>query len=273
MAGKKRERLPGRLSLRWLGWRHQTAFSQVRTYCMFVGYPRSGHSLTGALLNAHPDIVIAHELDALDLVERGYTRTEIFASLLMRDRWFTRNGSNWYEFNYRVPNQWQGRFQKLKVIGDKKGGTSAAHLLRNPSLLGKLRDIVQLPLRLVHITRNPFDNIATLSRRRKLTLDEAAHAYFDLASSNEHVLKTSRPEEIITLRHEDIIHHPQEQLRKLLDFLGVEATEKYLSDCAVIVFETPRKSRLKETWSDELKGWIEGEIGKYPFLHSYTFDD
>ena len=30
-------------------------FDDLKTYCMFLGYPRSGHSLIGALLDAHPD--------------------------------------------------------------------------------------------------------------------------------------------------------------------------------------------------------------------------
>ena len=272
MAGEKKARFFQRLALKWSSWRHRATFSQVKTYCMFVGYPRSGHSLTGALLNAHPNIVIAHELDALDFAAQGYTRLEIFTLLLRRDQWFTRNGSQWYEFNYRVPGQFQGRFKNLKVIGDKKGGTSAAHLLENPALLAKLREVVQLPLRIIHITRNPFDNIATLARRRNWDIERAAEFYFQLAATNQRVIESTPPGEVITLRHEDIVLDPSKKLSELLHFLGVEATEKYLADCAVIVFETPRKSRLKATWSDQLKSWILAEMGKYPFLHGYDFD-
>jgi len=41
---------------------------------MFVGYPRSGHSVIGSLLNAHPDMVVAHELNALRYVQAGFSR-------------------------------------------------------------------------------------------------------------------------------------------------------------------------------------------------------
>ena len=37
----------------------------VKTLCLFIGYQRSGHSLVGSLLDAHPRMAIAHELDAL----------------------------------------------------------------------------------------------------------------------------------------------------------------------------------------------------------------
>ncbi len=34
----------------WLnGWRHRHLFAGLQTYVMFVGYPRSGHSLVGAI--------------------------------------------------------------------------------------------------------------------------------------------------------------------------------------------------------------------------------
>ncbi len=40
-------------------------FRSVETYCMFIGNPKSGHSLVGFLLNAHNNAVISHELNAL----------------------------------------------------------------------------------------------------------------------------------------------------------------------------------------------------------------
>ena len=229
---------------------------------MFIGYPRSGHSLTGALLNAHPEIVLAHELDALEMVRRGCSRSELFSMLLQRDRWFTQNGSRWYEFNYQVPGQFQGSFQRLTVVGDKKGGTSAAYLVKDPQLLRKLREVVQLPMRFIHVTRNPFDNIATLARRREWPLEQAARFYFDLAGSNEKILATLPPEEVFSLRHEDFVMNPREHLGQLLHFLGVQANEKYLADCAAIVFESPRKSRLSTEWPSELREYITAETEK-----------
>ena len=57
-------------------------FRDIETYCMFIGYPRTGHSLIGSLLDAHPRIVIAHELDAVNLFKRGFSRNQVFHLLL-----------------------------------------------------------------------------------------------------------------------------------------------------------------------------------------------
>ena len=50
--------------------RHRDDFAAVRTFLLFVGHPRSGHSLVGSLLDAHPDVVVSHELDALEVRRR-----------------------------------------------------------------------------------------------------------------------------------------------------------------------------------------------------------
>jgi len=40
-------------------------FSKLRNFVLFVGYPRSGHSLVGSLIDAHPHAIIAHEVKTL----------------------------------------------------------------------------------------------------------------------------------------------------------------------------------------------------------------
>ena len=110
----------------------------IERYCMFIGYPRSGHSLVGSLLDAHPDIIIAHELDALRYVELGLTRDQIYSLILERSRQFTESGRVWSEYQYAVPNQSNGKYRELKVIGDKKGGITSLKLNENPMLLSRL---------------------------------------------------------------------------------------------------------------------------------------
>jgi hypothetical protein len=96
-------------------------FRAVRSYCIFIGYPRSGHSLVGSLLDAHPNIVIAHELDALKYMNAGFSRGQILNLIVDRSRIFTKQGRVWTGYSYRVPGQWQGNHRDLRVIGDKNG--------------------------------------------------------------------------------------------------------------------------------------------------------
>jgi len=106
------------------GWRHRSDFQRVRKFCLFVGHPRSGHSLIGSLLDAHPQIVIAHELHALESIRTGASKPQLFYQILERSRWFSRRGGEWDVYKYDVPSQHKGEFTTLRVIGDKKGGAS-----------------------------------------------------------------------------------------------------------------------------------------------------
>ena len=55
----------------------------------------------------------------------------------------------------------------LKVIGDKKGGKTAAILQdrRKMNVLEEIHQVVQVPMKFIHVIRNPFDNISTMVLR------------------------------------------------------------------------------------------------------------
>ena len=105
--------------------------------------------------------VISHELDAPQLVLAGCTRDVLYSRILARAAWFNLRG-NTSNYAYQVPNGWQGRFETLRVIGDKRGDSAALWLGLHPDLLARLNSTTGVPLRLVHVVRNPFDNIAGL---------------------------------------------------------------------------------------------------------------
>jgi hypothetical protein len=94
-----------------------------------------------------------------------------------------------------VPGQWQGTYRdQLEIIGDKKGGTTAAILAKKPEELDRVRDLVKgkdhpshrvvssllrpfsllthichlfpVPIKLVHVIRNPYDAMATHTKRK-----------------------------------------------------------------------------------------------------------
>ena len=67
-------------------FKEEDIFKSVERYCMFIGYTRSGHSLVGSLLDAHPNIIIGHELNALKLFERGVNYQKIYY-LLLKNSW------------------------------------------------------------------------------------------------------------------------------------------------------------------------------------------
>jgi hypothetical protein len=265
------------------GLRERRSFADLEAFCIFVGYPRSGHSLVGGLLDAHPDMVVAHELDVLRYVEAGFRRIQLFELLLSNSRRVAARGREQTGYSYAVPGQWQGRFQTLRVMGDKKGGMSAFRLRDDPRLLERLVDCVRLPLRVVHVVRNPYDNIASMSTRpdtrlprgRRSTavgVTEAAQRYFSLSETVKATAARLAPSEIFHLRHEDLIAAPAEQLGALCRFLGQDAPDDYLRDCAAAVFSERHRSRDDVEWTQEEVELVSREMASFGFLERYSFE-
>lgn len=255
----------------WRGLRDWRIYRHIQNYCMFLGYPRSGHSLVGALLDAHPNIAIANEADALGHMAAGFRRRQIYALLMMRAAEFAASGCQGRGYTYAVPNQWQGKVETLKSIGDKKGGLATQWLTQRPELLAQLRAEVRVPLKLIHVVRNPFDNIATMfTRKHRNSLEEAAEMYFSLCSTVSRTIdENSR--DVITIRHEDVIADPKTELRSIVQFLGLDCTESYLRDCASIVFPSPKQTRNTVDWPAGLRSRVEHEMARHAFLQGYSF--
>ena len=57
--------------------------SSVKLFVLFVNYPRSGSSITGSILDAHPNVIMANELNVLEWVQENpnYSKDQLFNSL------------------------------------------------------------------------------------------------------------------------------------------------------------------------------------------------
>jgi hypothetical protein len=260
-----------RLRYVWARLAYARYFDQVSVFCLFAGYARSGHSLIAALLNAHRDAVVAHEANIPRYVLPGCSRDELYAKLLARSWWFNRRRNfSWY--SYAVPGQWQGRFANLQVIGDKRAGALTRAWGEHPDLLDRIRALVGVPLRLIHVVRHPLDNIATLARREKRELPDAIEYYFRHVEWNHRLSQAVGPGEWLTTHHERLIQDPRAELSALCAHLGLMVYPGYLENCASVVFKEPRLSRRNVAWTDTAIREVATRSSGYPFLRDYRFD-
>jgi len=258
----------------WSAWarrRHRDDFARVERFCLFVGYPRSGHSIIGAFLNAHPDAVVSHELDVAPLVLGGCSRDDLYARILARAGWFNLRG-NQSNYSYRVPGQWQGRFRTLRVIGDKRGGAITRSIAEHPDFLERVRSLIGVPLRLIHVVRNPFDNIAAIAIWHGLSLEESIAFYFAHCRTTARLGELCAAGELITLRHEDMIRSPAAQLTALFGFLELGIESGHLAACCRTMFPAPTCSRQRLTWSPALVREVEQRSRAHHWLDGYGFE-
>jgi Sulfotransferase family len=258
--------------------RRNPSFADLESFCLFIGYARSGHTLVGSLLDAHPEAVIAHELDAVNCVRHHFTRGQLFALLLERDRRFGTLGRTWSGYEYEVPGQYQGRYERIRVLGDKRGDHAALEIARWPEVLERIRRTVKVPIRVIHVIRNPFDNVATASRKNGYrpgevrALTRAIHWYEQSCEAVAQVRRMLDPAELVDLRLEEFIGDPVASLTELCRFLGIEPRAEYLEACAGVVWPSAKQTRDGVDWTEDERARVEDLVQRYDVLGSYSFD-
>ena len=106
-------------------------YDKVETFVMFIGHGRSGHSIVGSLLDAHPEVIIAHEYNILGnwnsfkkptfarwnlqkyyLFYRLHKNSEFHAMFGRNANKSMIDGAK-YKYVYNVPGQWQGTYRNV----------------------------------------------------------------------------------------------------------------------------------------------------------------
>jgi hypothetical protein len=248
------------------------AYDGVRTWCVFVGYPRSGHSLVGSLLDAHRHAIISHRLDALRLFHEGMDPRAIFHLILRNSARFAANGRRLTGYGYAVEGMWQGRFEsELRLVGDQEGEKSARRLIQSPELLDRLLSLRGARVRFVHVIRNPYDNIATIAHRTFQPLEQAATRYFQLCEAVAEIKRRTDPADLLDIRHEDFIAQPEASVRRLWEDLLLETAAPDVSTCASVVHRSASETRFRATWEPELVERLAVRAAEFPWLSHYNF--
>jgi hypothetical protein len=251
--------------------KYRALFDEVKTYCLFVGYPRSGHSLISSLIDAHPNAILAHRLNSLKYVRAGFTKTELFYLLLRNSQRFAKTGRKLTGYRYTVPHQWQGRFQTLHVIGDQEGKGTTQWLAADSALLSRLLAMANIHIKFVHVIRNPYDNISTWANRTHRSLAYTIRRYFSLCRIIAQLKDNVDENDVIDVRYETFLDSPETGLSQLCHVLGLKPTCDYLSDCAGIVYQSPRQTRRDAPWTPELIDTVKHRMAAFHFLEGYTY--
>lgn len=289
-----RDKIRSRLS-RWV---IPAKWDSIETLALFIGTPRAGASMFSALLDAHPHMCIANEYNALgcyvDSSRPMPSRRDLLADILWSSRKQSKSGRAGYngaggEYKYEVPEQFQGHFtEPLKVVGAAKAGVTLLILQNQLDSLKRLQDTVSVPVKFVHVVRNPFDLFSTLHKSVKrrgetritthidcdfLTLlEENAKAiswHKDCASIISEIQQTLGTDSILTLHQEEIVSAPKQHLRKTTDFFGLAAATDWEEDCAKIVWDNPHKSRNDIPWNSDAIEVVTQLISECPHLNGF----
>ncbi len=256
--------------------KNPSLFQDVRTYCMFIGHNKSGTSMIGALLDAHPNVILADEVDALQYISAGFMRDQIYHILLKNSRREAMKGRvtarRLTPYSYLVPGQWQGRYSRLQVIGDSTSGASTRQLAQDPQLVQRLQKVmVGVDVKFIQVIRNPYDPISVTIVRGKQSFENAIEKYFTRCEMLVTLRKRLNDSNLLEVRYEDFVRNPEMNLTQVCRFLDIEASDDYLKASTSILRKEPDQSRHMVQWDSKWIETVKDKMGRFDFLQGYSF--
>ena len=300
--------------------RHTTVFKhhlppngihRIHKFVVFMGDLRSGSSIIGTLLDAHPHVVVSNEYRLfnqfweLNHAPDNKWKENLFDIIYTRSkRDVTETGSRTFTgkgYQLKVNGQWQGAFDRwVEVIGDKSADiTIKSYLVDKEEFLRnyqKLKEKISVPVLVINALRNPFDMISTNMailgwgninfRNLKKTFQEGKHikklnrpgllqekinGYFVKLDPVQELTSVFGRENVLDVHNCDLVNDPRGTMSRIFDFLEVDTTEHYLDMCAEKIFKSESRSRNVVFWTPEQIAMVEKRMKEYEFLNRYNF--
>ena len=276
----------------------------VKVFVLFIGHTHSSHSIVASVLDSHPHMIVSHEsgiIPALINSPSTVTKSDVYNRIWTSSCESAKGGGKRVVsdkgYNLVVDKEWQGRYDSyIEVIGDDEAHVIPTRLHYHDSrekaqaMLKWLPILVGIPIKLFHVIRNPYDNIATdvlyrtfkgdrqqvsdaKSRNNSVTvnpevLHKSTRHYFCLYEEVEYVKKAYKFD-IMTIYIRDFILHPKSVITKMCEFLGVVCSEDFIDKCSNKIFNKESRTRYKIVWKNEQISRIHSFIQKFDSLTRY----
>jgi hypothetical protein len=238
----------------------------------FVGEGRSGHTILSAILDSHPHIRIAEEQKYITKWWRdGWIKDQIIKELL---------------------NSGLGKERKLKAlpgalkykdpllaVGDKCGWDAPLLVKKRgapDNILSEFGNMMGMEVKVIHTIRNPRDNIAAWvdsAKQQRLFPEEHYRTRMMIrryAKFAELSAKVIEGQDYFNLYNDDLCLSKEKTLRDLMEFLGIEVEQPWLSNAINSINNNPNRRSDNREWDPKLYNMIGWRIiDRYPHLERY----
>ncbi len=276
----------------------QEVIDGVEKFVFFIGWSRSGSSIVGSLIDAHPNMVIANDFGIFRQLARNYTKVTKYAIVnALYSKSIDSIGGRAKKnkgYTLGIDGYWQGNFTILKVIGDKRAEDDALTLYNgSPEKFTKLykhlsADVLHIPIRVMQVIRNPYDMIATRVLYNNFKNQWKTNARVFTGNNtpkvqDADVSKVLRGAQtiqrirkhlnftVLEIHTEEFIHQPRQTMERICKFLDVECYEEYVVKCTEKAFEKSSITRSLVVWTSDQLEMVEDMIKDHPFFQRYNF--
>jgi len=240
----------------------------VKYFLMFMGYPRSGHTLVASMLNAHPNVVCSNQQFILPKMDLDRILNSIQVGT---------HRSQWNPNAYIEPLP----KKEITVIGDKTGHRTVEHLISTPEDLEKFKEIIPWSIKWIHVVRNPYDCLSTWTKKNfenrkarvpRVTQEMEFNTVFQKYKElNEKIAELKKTEDVLYIAHERVIRFIDRSLDELCKFLEIEKYDDWRKAVIQKKWKEPRMTRRNIQWTPPMRAQVAKLTKQYPWLNSYDF--
>lgn len=234
--------------------------SDERTYPFFVyGAHRTGTTLLRLLIHEHPALRNPGEYDFL-------LRHLEFApdGRLVYDLEGLESDFTFYMSGLDLPATEEGSPSFDAMLDALLPGTSLRDSITVHDNLERLLDVVPRP-RVVHLVRDPRDVALSVMHMGWVGLpDFGAQKWIEVERTWDRVRPRLRDEDVLELRYEDLLAHPEQELGRLCAFCGVDfdpAMLRFHERTTYGPLNTSSIGRWRHRLDERTIARIEGQLG------------
>lgn len=227
----------------------------MTNWITFIGEGRSGHTIISAILDSHPNIRLAEEQKYITKwAKEGWERAKIIDA--------TKKCGHGKE---RKPKALPGSLkweEPLLAIGDKCGW-DAVNLIKKQGesidVLDRFSDHMQMPIKVIHSIRDPYDNIcAWLDSPKYQRLYGTGNSLY-MKSIRRYARFYSVADELLKrhdhfdLHNAEICANPRKVITEMAEYLELPVVEPWLTNAVNSLFKRPNKRADRHDWPDK---WV-----------------
>ncbi|MEP6538162.1 MAG: sulfotransferase [Bryobacteraceae bacterium] len=215
---------------------------------ILLGYPRSGNTLLGAVLNANDWIVIPDETDFIlpvcmvcQRVPNAHPGRKILANLIANTERFDHSIGRYIRYAeiVRALSQCEYSASAVVIAIHELVSRNAGKLIagnRSPNDIAYVPDMAKAGLfdsdiKVVHLVRDPRDVYVSTRRLNWIPPEQLQSELPGTWTATNLMLARllrNNLEQYLCVRYEDLISDPKRQIQRITDFLGVPFQPKML---------------------------------------------
>jgi hypothetical protein len=236
-------------------------------FALVVGNARSGTTIVGSLIDAHPRMICANESRASGVYWAGLSKYEIIGEIINNCEHNYTHQRPSSDYFYRIETA-QKSLSDIDIIADKGWNPVLLLLHGDNRLLERLARTVDCEIALIHCIRNPFNVIATMHQRSGASLINRMRWYFMHCEAIQAIIEQAELN-IHTIYHEELLNKPARVVEQLYGFLGHISPNGIMHRIKRVLFSSPHETRLPLDWPQYAVDEIRRRMRCFGFLSRY----